>query len=160
MRKLPQNIISCLERQKIAIISTLDAKKRIHCSVKGIVGIEPQGKVYIIDLYCRNTFKNLKKDPTISVTVVDEARFEGYTLKGKAKIVARDKIEDHIMKGWEAKVIERISSRVIKNIQVSRKTRHHPESRMPQPRYLIAIEVKDIVDLIPSHLKPPAFKKE
>jgi len=160
MKKLSKDIISCLERQRIAIISTLDAKKRIHCSVKGIVGIDEAGKVYVIDLYCRNTFKNLKDDPTISVTVVDEARFEGYTLKGKAKIVERDKIEDHIMKGWETKVIERISSRVIKNIQVSRKTHHHPESRLPQPRYLIAIEVEDIVDLTPTHLKPPAFNKK
>ncbi len=158
MKSLPKDIINCLKRQSVVIVSTLDSRERIHCAAKGIVGIDPQGKVYVIDLYYRNTFENLKRNPTISITAVDEERFEGYSLKGKAKIVERDKIEEHIMKEWEQKVIERISSRVIKNIQVSKKTRHHPESRMPQPRYLIVIEVEDIVDLTPSHLKPPEFK--
>lgn len=160
MEKLSRNVIACLERQGFIIASTLDENGEIHCSAKGIVGIEKTGKVYIIDLYCQHTFSNLKRNPNISITVIDESRFEGYTLKGKAKIVQHDKVKDHIIKRWEEKIIQRISARVIQDVKVDRKTTHHPEARFPQPCYLIVVEVDKIVDLTPGDLKPSAFKEK
>ena len=158
MKEIPKDIVVFLERQGFVIVSTLDKNGKIHCAAKGIAGIEKSGKIYMIDLYCRRTFANLKKNSTISITAIDDSRFEGYTLKGKGQIVKRDQIKDHIIKNWESKIVERISQRVIKNIKISKKSLHHPEARLPQPRYLIVMDVEDIVDLTPKHLKPPAFK--
>lgn len=158
MKSIPRNVVVFLERQGFVIASTLDKNGKIHCAAKGIVGIDPVGQIYIIDLYCRRTFANLKKNPTISITAVDDLQFEGYTLKGKAKIVKRSQIQDHVIKSWEHKIIKRISQRVIKNIKRSKKSLHQPEVHLPQPRYLIVVNVEDIVDLTPGHLKPPALK--
>lgn len=151
--KLSSEIIHLLKSEGFVIVSTIDAKETIHCSAKGIVGIEEEGKIYIIDLYRSNTFNNLKRNPTISITAVDEAQFSGYTLKGKAKIIEREKIEDHIIKSWEERIIQRVSKRVISDIQKERKTPYHPEVLFPAPEYLIEIEVEDIIDLTPTHLK-------
>lgn len=153
MKVLSDDIVNFLERQGFTIVSTLDAEGKIHCAAKGIVGIEKKGKVFLIDLYKAKTFKNLKTNPTISITSVDEHLFVGYTLKGRAKIVDRDKIKSHIIKAWEERVIKRISKRVIKSIKDYRKSGHHPEAKFPHPEYLIEVDVEDIVDLTPSHLK-------
>ncbi|MBL7131275.1 MAG: pyridoxamine 5'-phosphate oxidase family protein [Candidatus Omnitrophica bacterium] len=150
--KLSSNIIYLLEKQGFVIVSTLDPQGKIHCSAKGIVGIEKEGKVYLIDLYRENTFNNLKRNPTISITAVDEHEFMGYTLKGKARIIEREKIKDHIIKSWEERVIQRVSKRVIGDIKEEKKSPHHPEALFPQPQYLIEMEVEDIVDLTPTHL--------
>lgn len=153
MQTLSDDLVNFLERQGFSIVSTLDADGKIHCAAKGIVGIEKNGKVFLIDLYKAETFKNLQRNPTISITSVDEHLFMGYTLKGKAKIVERDKIKSHIIKAWEERVIKRISKRVIKSIKDYRKSGHHPEAKFPHPEYLIEVDVEDVVDLTPSRLK-------
>lgn len=151
--QLNEGIVSFFQNQGFVIISTLDPKGYIHNAAKGIVGIESEGKVYLIDLYRATTFSNLKENPTASITAVDEHQFIGYTLKGKANIVEREKIEERIIKGWEDKVIKRISQRVIRDVKSDRKLAHHPEAKFPHPQYLIEFDVEEIVDLTPGHLK-------
>jgi len=158
--EIPSAIVNFFSRQNFVIVSTLDAGQKIHCSAKGIAGVEPEGKIYLIDLYFARTFENLRRDPTVSLTAVDEHIFTGYTLKGKAEIVEREKIADHIVKRWEEKVVQRVSTRVIKNIQTDKQGKHHPEARFPHPKYLIVARVEEIIDLTPAHLKKPHKKKE
>ncbi len=153
MKVLTDDVVNFLEKQGFSIVSTLDAKGKIHCAAKGIVGIEKQGKVFLIDLYKAETFRNLQRNPIVSITSIDEHMFMGYTLKGKAKIVERSKIKAHIIKAWEERVIQRISKRVIKSIKDYRKSGHHPEAKFPHPEYLIEMSVEDVVDLTPAHLK-------
>lgn len=153
MKKLTPEIIHLFHKQGFVIVSTLDEDRRIHCSAKGIVGIEEKGEIYLIDLYRGKTFNNLKKNPTISITAIDEEVFMGYTLKGKAKIVDRKKIKSHIIASWEERVIQRVSKRVISDIKKEKKSLHHPEALFPRPQYLIEVEAEDIVDLTPTELK-------
>ena len=152
--KISKDIVKFLRKQGFVIVSTLDSKGHIHCSAKGIVGIEDEGRVFVIDLYHGNTSANLKANSTVSITAIDEHTFEGYTCKGKAKFIQREKAGTHIIKEWEDKVIERISNRVIRGVK-DKKNIHHPESALPHPKYFIEIDVEEIVDLTPAHLKPP-----
>ena len=154
MRELSTDIIQLFEKQGFGIISTLDKDGNIHCSVKGIVGIGKDGKVYVMDLYKETTFKNIQRNPTMSITAVDDDEFIGFTLKGKAKIVEREKIEERIIKAWEDQIIQRISKRVIENIRKAKKDISVPEALFPLPQYLIEVDVEDIVDLTPAALKP------
>lgn len=152
MKKLTASITNLFHKQGFVIVSTLDKDGKIHCSAKGIVGMKEEGKVYLIDLYQGKTFNNLKNNSTISLTAIDESEFAGYTLKGKAKIIEREKIEKNISLSWENKVIQRVSKRVISDIKKEKKNLYHPEALFPQPQYLIEMEVEDVVDLTPAHL--------
>jgi|GEM_PF-130604 uncharacterized pyridoxamine 5'-phosphate oxidase family protein len=147
MKEIPDNIIHFFERQSFVIVSTLDPNNLIHCSVKGVAAIESKGKAYIVDLYKANTFNNLLKNPTITITAVDEHHYAGYTLRGKAKIVEKDGFKDRVLKKWEKSVIQRISKRLIKNLKEERKTPMHPEAIFPSPQYLIEMEVEEIISL-------------
>ncbi|MCF7916283.1 MAG: pyridoxamine 5'-phosphate oxidase family protein [Candidatus Omnitrophica bacterium] len=155
MKKISQKVIQLLKERGYVIVATLDKSGSIHCSAKGIIDVKEKGEVYLIDLYKQTTYNNLKRNPAISITAIDEHQFIGFTLKGKANIVKRDKIKDKLIRQWEKKIVERISKRVIKNIQKDRGSTKHPESRFPQPEYLIEIDVEQIVDLTPTHLKGP-----
>ena len=153
MKKITENIIRLLHKQGFVIVSTLDSKGGIHCSAKGIVGIESEGKIYLIDLYQGKTFNNLKLNSIISITVVDEDEFSGFTIKGKAKIIDRKKIKDHIIASWEDRVIQRVSKRVVSDIKKEKKNPYHPEALFPHPQYLIEVNVESIIDLTPKDLK-------
>jgi len=155
--KLNKEIISFFKKQGFVIVSTLDKIGAIHCSAKGIGGISGEGKVCLIDLYRSKTFSNLKDNHAITITAVDEHAFLGFSLRGKAYIVEREKVKDQIIKEWEDKVINRISSRVIKNIKNDKGSLHHPESYFPSPQYIIEMEVEEVIDLTPPHLRRTAI---
>ena len=153
---LNDEVIKLFSKQSAIIISTIDAQKRIHCSVKGLVGIEKEGKVFIIDLYTGTTYRNLLKHRMVSLTAVDEERFMGFTLQGKAKIVSRQEIKEHVVQEWENRVIQRVSKRMISSIQRGVTTKKHFEAHLPKhPRHLIEVDVENIIDLSP----PSAHKK-
>lgn len=150
---LSEDIIGFFHRQPYAIITTVDKSGCPHNSCKGIVDIDKNGKVYLLDLYKRNTYENLKQNPHISITAVDEHKFTGYSLKGLARTVSSQKLASDTIKAWEEKLVKRISRRVLKNIRGEKGHTQHPEALLPRPEYLIEVEVKDIVDLTPRNIK-------
>ena len=153
MKKLPDGVINFLQNQGYVIVSTVDKAGSLHNSCKGIVDIKSDGKVYLLDLYKGKTFENLKNNPHISITAVDEHSFVGYCLKGKARIVTAEEVSPRIIKAWEDKIASRLTRRVIKNIHEEKGQLRHPEALLPKPKYLIAIEAEEIIDLTPRHLK-------
>lgn len=152
MKKLSEGIIRFFHSQPYTIVSTVDRNGCPHNSCKGIVDIKKEGQIYLLDLYKTRTYENLKENPQISVTAVDEHKFTGYSLKGKAMIVKRDKIKSHIIEAWEQRIRKRLSKRLIKNIRGEKGHPSHPEALLPKPEYLIEVKVDEIIDLTPHHI--------
>jgi general stress protein 26 len=153
MKSLTDKIVQFFEKQHFVIVSTVDKKGSLHNSCKGIVKINRNGKIYLLDLYMKRTFKNLKQNPHISITAVDERKFEGYSLKGKAKIIKKDRLNSQIMKTWEDKVTGRIAHRVLQNVGGQKGHLRHPEALLPKPTYMIVMGVEEVVDLTPRHIR-------
>lgn len=148
--KLNDDIINFLHSQGFVIVSTIDKAGMIHTSAKGIVGIEPEGKIFIVDLYKAKTYGNLKRDPRVSITAVDEHKFMGFNLQGKAKIVMKEDMGAHIVKAWEEKIVQRITKRMLRGVQSGSKSKTHFEAKLlPQPKYVIEVDVENIIDLAP-----------
>ena len=153
MVKLDNEVYDFFSRQGFVVVSTLDKDGSIHNACKGIVEIDKSGKIYLLDLYQQRTLQNLKNNQQISITAVDEHSFSGYCLKGKGRVVGINQITPQINLAWEEKISSRISQRIIKNIRGEPGHPRHPEANLPKPVYMILIEVKEIVDLTPGHIK-------
>ncbi|MCM8770717.1 MAG: pyridoxamine 5'-phosphate oxidase family protein [Candidatus Omnitrophica bacterium] len=153
MVKLTENIVQFFENQGFVIVSTIDKRGSINNACKGIVKIERKGKIYLLDLYKGRTFNNLKANPHLSITAVDEHKFIGYCLKGKARIVERQRLIPEISEAWEKRLTRRITQRILKNITGEKGHTAHPESLLPKPAYTIVMGVEEIIDLTPRHLK-------
>lgn len=153
MKRLPDDIVHFFREQGFVIVSTVDERGMPHSSCKGIINISPAGKIYLLDVYLKGTYNNLKRNPNISITAVDEHKFKGYCLKGKAELIGRDRLSPQIKKAWEARLAGRITQRLLKNIRDEKGHPQHPEARFPQPEYMIVVEVGEVVDLTPHNLK-------
>ena len=153
MKGLTDRIIHFFGNQGFVIISTIDKKGRPHSSCKGIVQIQKEGRIYLFDLYKAETYKNLQSNTNISITSVDEHKFEGYCLKGKARIVAGGALNSQTIKAWEEKIAGRITKRMVRNIREDKAVTRHSEALLPRPQYLIMMGVEEIVDLIPQNLR-------
>lgn len=153
MKKIEEDILHFFRNQNYTIISTIDAKGRPHSSCKGIVEITSGGEAYLLDLYKGDTFKNLKRNKAISITAIDEHKFVGYSLKGKAEILQGEELSPEILKLWEDKVTSRLTARLIRNLHDEKGHKSHPEILLPKPKYIIVVNVDEIVDLTPEHIK-------
>lgn len=153
MKQLSDEVIQFFQSQGFVIVSTIERSGTPHSSCKGVVKINRNGRIYLLDLYRGKTYENLTHNQHISITAVNEHRFSGYCLKGKAKIVKRDSLSTHLMKAWEDKISSRITRRLLKNIRGEKGHPQHPEITLPHPEYLMVMEVEEVVDLTPSHLQ-------
>jgi len=151
--RIKEEVEHFLRKQSFVIVSTIDGKGFSHSACKGIVKIEPQGRVYLLDVYRARTFDNLKHNNKISITAIDEHKFSGFCLKGKAEVVSQDKLEKELLGAWEERIASRLTQRLLKNMREEKGHPRHPEALLPKPEYLIVMDVEEIVDLTPHRLK-------
>ena len=65
---MPRDVVAFLKRQSFIIFSTVDEKGRPHSVAKGIVEIDKNGVVFLLDLYRARTYANLLRNANASVT--------------------------------------------------------------------------------------------
>ena len=149
MKNVPEDVIWFFEKQDFVIVSTVDSENGPHCACKGLLKISPEGKLYIMDLFHGNTLRNLKNNPRMSITAVNVHQFKGYCLKGKSGIIPREKIPDSVLKAWRRRIHNRVTSRIIRNIHGEPGHSDHPELQLPDPEYIIVMELEEICNLAP-----------
>ncbi len=153
MKRLSDDIIHFFQDQGYVIVSTIGKRGFVHSSCKGLIKINAKGYVYLLDLYKGTTYQNLKGNPHISLTAVNEHKFKGYCLKGKARIVSEKALPVAIKSAWEDRITSRLTQRLLRNIHEEKGHPRHPEVLLPQPKYMIVMRTAEVVDLSPSHLK-------
>ncbi len=153
MKRLNDEIVNFFHNQGCVIVSTIDKNGYPSSACKGIVEIDHKGHVYLLDLYRAKTRRNLEANPNISITAIDEHRFIGYSLKGKARIVTKDEIKPRLLRAWEDRITSRLTRRLIRNLREEKGHPTHPEALLPDPEYMIAVDVEEIVDLAPQPLR-------
>ncbi len=153
MKRLTSRVIDFFHRQSYVIASTVDEDGCPHSACKGIVEIRPDGTVYLLDLFRGTTHENLRRNPLMSITAVDEHRFEGYCLKGRATVVQKPDIDKKVLRAWEDRMTARITQRLLKNIHGDSGVYRHAEALLPAPEYLIIMDVEEVVSLAPHKSK-------
>ena len=153
MKKIDDEIVHFFQDQGFVIVSTIDDDGYPSNACKGIVEMDNRGHVYLLDLYQGRTRSNLERDPHISITAINEHKFKGYTLKGKARIVTDGEIKTQLAKDWEDRITSRLTQRLLRNLRGEKGHVSHPEALLPDPQYLIEMDVEEIIDLTPHSLK-------
>jgi general stress protein 26 len=156
MKQIDQEVVDFLRTQSFVIVSSIDQDGFPHNSCKAIGKIDLKGEIYLIDVYRGATSENIERNPLISISAVDEHKFIGYCLKGKARKMQNNPISQEIIKSWEDNITSRLAKRLLKNLAQDHGQKHHPEAALPEPKHLIVMEVERIVNLAPRHLKKEA----
>jgi len=156
MKEISTVVVDFLRTQGFVLVSSIDKNGFPHSSAKAIVKIDPAGEIYLVDVYHGVTSENIDRNPRISISAVDEHKFVGYCLKGKASKLPDNFINQEMIKTWEDNITSRLAKRLLRNLVQDQGLKHHPEASLPHPKHLIVLKVEEIVDLSPRHLKKPA----
>ena len=107
----------------------------------------------MIDVFHGLTAENIRHNPQVSISAVDEHKFMGYCLKGRARVMPDNEISQEFIKFWEDNITARLAKRLLHNLAKGKSHAHHPEASLPRPKHLISIEVEEIVNLTPHYLR-------
>jgi predicted pyridoxine 5'-phosphate oxidase superfamily flavin-nucleotide-binding protein len=153
MMHLDDNVVHFFQGQGCVVVTTIDKDGFPHTACKGIIRIDKAGRIYLLDAYHGITYHNLLQNTLASITAFNEHKFIGYCLKGRAHLIHKDELDAGIAKAWEDKVTSRLTQRLLNNMHEEKGHRGHPEASLPKPQYMIVLEVSEIVDLTPAHLR-------
>jgi len=151
--KIPGSTLQFIQDQGCVVVASIDEHGFPHSACKGIVEITHDGRIFLFDLYRQITHQNILRNPKISITVFDEHKFKGFCLKGNARIVHESDIDTRLTQAWEDRIAGRLTQRLLKNVREEKGAAHHPEALLPKPEYLIVMEVEEIINLTPHHLR-------
>ncbi len=154
MIKIAEDVKFFLEKEHFVIVSSLSKENIIHTSAKAIIEIQPKGKIFLLDLYKAETYSNIKNNPNVTLTSVNDHSYRGYSIEGRAKIIQEDSIAEKTLKSWHDKISKRIARRLIRHMKEEVSSEKHiPEARFPLPKYVIEVDIQRVIDLAPHRLK-------
>ena len=86
MARIPKEVQEFVSG-KMAWVATAAPDGMPNTTPKGSVKIVDDEHVVFADLFSRKTRENLKANPKIAVTVIDQATHKGYQIKGSAEML-------------------------------------------------------------------------
>lgn len=86
MSKIPKEVQEFL-KGKMAWVATATSDGMPNTTPKGTAQVIDDEHVVFADLFSRKTRENLLANPKVAITVVDEATFKGYQIKGSAEMI-------------------------------------------------------------------------
>ena len=131
-------------------MATHDEKGAIHTSAKGLLKLDAEGKIFLLDLYKGRTCRNIKKNPNVTLTFIDDRKFAGYAIMGKARIRRENAVPESTLKEWEKHISKRMARRIVSHVKQPQGVSDWiPEASFPAPKHVIEVKTERVVDLAP-----------
>ena len=95
MTKIPQEIQAFI-KGKMAWVSTASLDGTPNATPKGSVRVIDDEHLVFADLFSCKTRENLKANPKVAITVIEEKSLKGYQLKGNGEMLTAGPIFDEV----------------------------------------------------------------
>lgn len=118
---------------KLGWVATASPEGMPNVTPKGTIQVLDDSTIIFADLFSMKTRDNLRRNPNVAVTVVDQEKFKGYQFKGKAELVDTGPLFEKVREELKKAPME-----------------------LPEPTYVAKITVQEIYDQSPG---PDAGKK-
>lgn len=97
MKKITEFIKSFLDSQKLGYVATVSDLGTPNLSPKGTIIAWDENTLAFADIRSPNTMRNLEKNPSLEINVVDPFLRKGFRFKGKGTILKNGSIHEAIL---------------------------------------------------------------
>ncbi len=110
--------------------------------------------LYIVDYVMGATYANIKENPRVSVSFVDEKTFTGYQLNGTATVIEKGEEFEKLSEEFQKIKTDFIVERILYNVRTGEKASASPGLSLPEKFTVLRIKVIEIVEITSTgHLK-------
>jgi len=137
-----------LENNIFINIGTSDATNRPNVAPKFLLKLE-DNYVFLADYVISRTWKNMKENQQVSMSIVDHESLIGFQLNGIAEIVENNNLYKELMVELQKRQISLSSKRVVEGLHRGKKHSNY-EIVFPEKIIFFKIAVKEIIEISPT----------
>ncbi|MCX5669523.1 MAG: pyridoxamine 5'-phosphate oxidase family protein [Candidatus Omnitrophica bacterium] len=145
---ISKNIKTLIESKEFISVATSDLASRPNAAPKFILKVEA-GHIYLVDYIIGNTFRNLKVNPLVSLSMFDNNTLMGYQINGKVQIVDRGPEYLAALDDLARKEIDLSTTRIIDGV-IKGKAHKAYEVAASGQFVILKVKVEEIVQIHPS----------
>ena len=138
-----KEILKLLDEAEFMNLATVDAEGRPSASNKFLLKYEGSA-LYIIDFVQGKTWKNLKNNPAISLSIMDKENLVDYQINGTVEILEKGPEHNRLIRELDEKEVRFSTNRVIEGV---RRAKVHNIHVLPFPRRAIVLKV-DVTEVM------------
>ncbi len=116
-----QEIFNCFVEKKkdlkVISVASCDLRGKPNSAAKMLVDIVGPNQIYFLDYRTTQTFSNIKANPQLSLSFMDDAAFTGYRLTGIAEIVEKGPEYEMAKKSWDRRLIVYEADRIVSRLK-------------------------------------------
>lgn len=145
MPKINEKLEELLEKREFVSIATVGRDGQPNSVPKFLF----RGKgafLYLLDYVVGKTISNLRENPKASVSFMDLDALEAYRLNGTAKVMEEGPVFDAVLKGWNEKLVQLSTDRVIEAVRTGKKRKHY-EMEMTEHLAVIKVRVETVIKI-------------
>ena len=143
MPKIADKIAELLEKREFVSIATADRSGQPNSAPKFFLRAKG-AHLYLIDHVMGQTVLNIRQNPLVSVSFMDQDALEGYRMNGTATVIESGKIYNAMLKEWNERIIKLSAERVIEAVRTGKK-RGHYEVEISEKFAVLKIKVASII---------------
>ena len=113
---LSKELIGLMEKKEFVSVATCDFKGRPNAAPKFVLKVESD-RAYLVDYTIGTSWKNLKVNPRISMSLIDERTLKGYQINGSVHIIKKGKLYDKMRDEMTNKEVRLTTQRIIDEVR-------------------------------------------
>jgi len=145
MPKINEKLEEILKKREFVSIATVGKDGQPNSVPKFLF----RGKgafLYLLDYVAGKTILNLRENPRASVSFMDLDTLEAYRMNGTAHIIEKGPVFDAVLKGWDQKLVQLATDRVIEAVRTGKK-RGHYEMEMTEHLAVIKVRIESVIKI-------------
>lgn len=111
-----KELAGLLANREFINVATCDFKGKPNAAPKFLLKVEG-ARIYLVDYTIGATWRNLKANPRISMSLIDVPKLKGYQLNGAVKIISKGKFYDKMHKEMVEKEISLTARHIIDELR-------------------------------------------
>lgn len=145
---LPDKIRKLLHKREFVYVATSNLESKPNAAPKFMVKVD-NNFVYLIDYVVGKTWENIKINPRVSLTFMDNEELTGYQINGHVTLITMGLEFDLIINELRSKKVSLTVERLVKGVQRGKKHNNF-EVDLPENGVVLKVKVDDVVEICPS----------
>ena len=143
-----KKVFELLKKRGFVSVATCDLEGRPNAAPKFILKLE-NNLIYLVDYSIGRTSRNLRFNPRISVSFMDNDTLMGYQLNGSVEIIDSGQEYDALVKELSQKELELSTCRIIEGVTKG-KSHEGFELSLSEEFVIFKVKVTEIVEIASS----------
>ncbi len=150
-KEIFENFLDHQKNLKVINIASCDLGGKPNSAAKMLVDVALPNRVFFLDYNFTQTVSNIKMNPQLSISFMDDTAFTGYRMTGIGEVMTSGPEFDEARKSWEKRLITYEADRIVRRMMGHYSTKES-ENTLPKDFVIVKFTAKEAAVIKPDRV--------